>query len=114
MEVRAGLRVRRVGDRVETARFLADLYGWWQKPWEGHTSHLALHLEQPDVALFTKPPLLRMVAAELPGVGFKKSKAVCQKFRSVTEMVNASKDQWAEIDGIGETLAGRIYDALRR
>lgn len=51
MEIRANIRVRRVGDRVETARMVADLYGWWQKDWSDHTSHLALHDERPDVAL---------------------------------------------------------------
>jgi ERCC4-type nuclease len=113
MESCAGVRVRRTTDRVETARCLADLYGWWAKPFHDHKAHLALHTDAPDVALFSRPSFARMVAAQLPGVGFKKSQAVVQKFGTVVEMVNAEESEWATIDGIGETLANRIFNALR-
>jgi ERCC4-type nuclease len=114
MEVCANIRFRRTTDRVETARFLADLHGWFGKPFTDHKAHLALHDEAPDYAQFAKPSLARMVAAQLPGVGYKKSLAVVQKFGTVAQMVVANEDEWAEIDGIGEVLAKRIWEAIRK
>ncbi len=113
MEIIAGLRFRRTTDRVETARFLADLHGWYAKNWVDHHAHLALHQENVDVAQFRKPSLARMVAAQLPGVGFKKSQAVVDNFHTVNGMMEASVEDWAAVDGIGKVLARRIYDAIR-
>lgn len=113
MEVFGNLRVRRTGDRVETARGLADLYGWWTaKAFAEHKSHLAVHEERPDVALFVRPTTARMIAMQLPGVGFSKSQAVVAKFGTVERMVHATIKEWAEVDGIGGTMADRIYRAL--
>lgn len=114
MEVMANIRVRRVGDRVETARFVADLYGWWSKGWTDHKSHLALHEDRSDFAQFAKPPLVRVVASQLPGVGFKKSADVAKRFPTVHALVHATEAEWAEIEGIGKTMAARIYVAIRQ
>jgi ERCC4-type nuclease len=115
MEICAGIKCRRTADRQETARFLADCYGWWTKDFHDHHAHLALHQDQgrPDAALFARPSVARMVAAQLPGIGYKKSAAVVKKFETVLEMVNANENTWAEIDGIGATMAERIVRALR-
>lgn len=113
MEQMGGVNIRRTGDRVETARCIANLYSWWTaKDYSEHRSHLALHGEVPDVALFVRPTIARMVASQLPGVGFKKSQTVSARFRTVEEMVNAKERDWATIDGIGPTMAARIYKAL--
>lgn len=113
MENCAGLRVRRTVDRVETARFIADSYGWWSKEWSEHKSHLAFDESGPDAALLVRPSLLRRIAAQLPGVGFGKSGAVASKFRDVEHMVQAGVGEWQEIDGIGEVLAKKCWGALR-
>lgn len=117
MEVMAGVHVRRTGNRIETAKFLADVHGWWQKEFADHKSHLAIHTQGPgtgDAALFTKASLPRMVAAQLPGIGWKKSQAVVKKFGTVAKMVVADQVEWTEIEGIGEVLAERIWTALRK
>lgn len=113
MEVCAGIRVRRTADRVETARFLADLHGWFGKSYNDHHAHLALHDERPDRALFAKPSLARMVASQLPGIGFKKSQDVVKKFGTVVAMAEALQQEWETIPGIGEGIAKRVYDAIR-
>lgn len=115
MEVCAGLRCRRTTDRVETARVLADLHRWFAKPYADHKAHLALHQPggAPDVALFARPSLARIVSAQLPGIGFKKSAEVVRKFGTVAAMVNAEQREWEEIPGIGEGIAKRVYDAIR-
>lgn len=112
MEIMAGLRVRRTGDRVETARVIADLFSWWSKQWGDHKSHVALHQNTP-VAVFFKPTLARMVAAQLPGVGFTKSREVAARFHTVESMMEATLKEWTQVEGIGPVLAKRIYDAIR-
>ena len=113
MEVCANVRFRRTTDRVETARFLADLHGWFGKEYADHKAHLALHDEAPDVALFSRPSLARMVAAQLPGIGFKKSQDVVKKFGTVERMIRATVEEWEQVPGIGEGIARKVYDAIR-
>lgn len=115
MEVFGNIRVRRTGDRTETARGLADLYTWWTaKDYSEHKSHLALHSERPDVALFSRPSLVRTVAAQLPGVGWKKSQAVARRFRTVEAMVCADPADWEALDGIGKVMADRIWRSIHQ
>ena len=114
MENCAAVRVKRTSDRVETARVLANLHNWYIKPYADHSAHLAIHSEAPDSSLFTRPSVARMVAAQLPGIGFKKSLSVVKKFGTVEGMINATVDDWAEVEGIGDTLAERVFAALRK
>jgi ERCC4-type nuclease len=114
LEVKAGVRVRRTYSREETARVVADLYGWWNdKAWDKHRSHLALH-RGPDTAFLVPPPLRRRIAAELPGVGHDRSEAVAAAFGSTLEMINADVKTWLGVKGIGKTLASRITEAIGR
>lgn len=113
MEVCAGVKVRRTMDRAETARALVDLAGWFSKPWDQHHAHLAFDDSGPDVALLVKPGLVRRVAAQLKGIGWGKSQAVAQRFRTVEEMVAATPAIWQSIPGIGNKLAWECYNALR-
>jgi ERCC4-type nuclease len=114
MEVLAGVRVRRTGDRYETARFVADLYGWWQKEWSDHKSHHAIHDDWGSVVPLTKPNLARRFAAQLPGIGYEKSGWIVKSFPSVQAMVGAAEKEWVAVPGIGKTLAKRIWDAIRQ
>lgn len=114
IELRGGLHVRQTYDELETARFVAALAHWWTaKEWAEHKSHLALY-QPPDQSLFVKPSLVRRIAAELPGVGFDKSKAVERYFPTAFELIAADEREWLKIDGIGKTLAARIVGALHR
>ena len=114
IETKTPVRVRRTGGRVETARFCADLYSWWtHKEWDQHRSHLAFDEPLPDRMLLYRPNLVRRVAKELEGIAWGKSGAVAKKFKSVEEMVYAEEKEWREVEGIGKTLAHRIYESLR-
>lgn len=112
MEIKAGVRFRRTGDRWETARVIADLYWWWTRGWDEHKSHLAMHQTAPDALLLRKPGLLRKVAAQLPGVGWTRSQDVDRHFKSVREMACASPREWVKVPGIGKVLADRLFKAL--
>lgn len=112
MEVKAGVHVRRSGSRIETAKILADLALWWEKPFNSHKSHLALHVVRPDAAILTPITVGRKIASQLPGVGWQRSAEIVKSFRTAREMVDATPEDWATVDGIGKTTAKRIWEAL--
>lgn len=112
LEMRGGMHVRRTTSRTETARFIADLSLWWSKPWEGHKAHLSMHQVAPDEGILAAVSTVRKIAAQLPGIGWQRSRAVEERFPTVLEMVTASESEWASVDGIGKTMARRITDAI--
>jgi ERCC4-type nuclease len=113
--VRGGVHVAWTAGRHETARWLAALDSWWLKSWDEHKGHLAIHRKAGTRPRELVPPsLLRRVAAELPGIGWERSARVAGHFTSVREMVEASEEQWQQIDGVGKKLAASIRRALER
>lgn len=115
LEVRAGQYVMMTGSRERTAALLVDLAAWWAKPWAQHSAHLAFEpkLWLKDSALLIRPGFASQVAKELPGVGWEKSKAVVERFKTVQRMVEATEEEWRQVPGIGPTLASRIWRAWR-
>lgn len=107
LELKGGLRVKRTSTEDETARALYNLYRWTQN-WDGHRSHLALNRAGRDAAIFTKPTLVRRVAAELPGIGFDKSGMIAGHFSTVRAMVDAPEKDWTKLPGIGKKMAKSI------
>jgi NAD-dependent DNA ligase len=62
--------------------------------------------------MLRKPTLVRRIAAELPLIGWGKSKAVEEYFPSVVQMVTASEKEWREIPGIGVGIAKGVVEEL--
>lgn len=109
----ANIKVIRTVNELETVQMILSLASWWAKDWTEHHSLHAFNESRPDAALLYKPPLRRRIAAELPSIGWTRSKAVADRFPTTRDMVNASVDQWSEIDGIGIGIASKVHDALR-
>jgi ERCC4-type nuclease len=103
--------VLRSSSREETIQQIACTYQWWQREYDSHQSTEGIKL-QSQLSL-TRVSLLRKIASEIPGIGFTKSAAVEKAFISVSHMLNADVETWAEIPGIGERLATRIWTDLR-
>jgi ERCC4-type nuclease len=103
---------KRSRDRNESANQLTNLFHCWTKNYAEHSSLFAFDKSQLP-PLLVEPSLVRLVAAQLPGIGWKRSETVCKRFSSVYEMVTAGEDVWMEIPGIGKTLAKRLYQTLR-
>ena len=61
----------------------------------------------------TNPSLLRRVAKELPGIGWERSLLVESHWKSIRDMVNATPEEWTQIDGIGKGISKRIDEVLR-
>lgn len=110
--VKTGVMVFYSGTKRETVQVVSMLHGWWSnKSWDEHTAHLGLvkqHKSTDGAVELVKAPLLRRVAAELPGIGWQKSREVAKHFGSVLEMSLATEREWRQIPGIGKILAERI------
>lgn len=118
IQTKAGVKVHVSSDWGEATIFISTLYSWWtNKEWEQHRAHLAINSSGDDRfrdrALLVRPTLLRLVAKELPGIGFDKSAAVAAVFGSVEALVSASEVELALVPGVGKKLAQQIWHSLR-
>ena len=112
LELRTSVKWRSTVSRRSTASFLAHLHHWWtSKEWDDHRSHLSLY-QGGDAACLSKASLVRRVACQLPGIGWKKSGLVAAKFKSVKILANATEDEWKSIEGIGKKLSRKIVSDI--
>lgn len=112
-----GVIVRTTRNMTETCRMIENLERWWNKEWDKHRSHLAMHKRPMGMAavLTTSPPsLLRRIAAELPHIGVDRSRLVERHFRSVVHMINAEEEEWMEVEGVGKVTAREVVEAVRK
>ena len=110
--------------QTHTARVLADMYWHYQAKWSDHKSLQALNQAHTvseggngTRSRFTfdfdhSPSILRMVASQLPHIGYKKSAEVEKVFSTVYDMCMASLKDWCKIPGIGKTIARQIHAAI--
>lgn len=115
MSIKGGIRIEHASSRTDTARIVTSLYRWWtDKSFDEHRSHLAADQSHcPDAALLVRPSLVRMVAKELPGIGWEKAGEVAKKFPTVVDLAVAEEEDWTDIPGIGPTTAKKAVSALR-
>jgi ERCC4-type nuclease len=113
MENRYNIRVRRTFDKRETALLISNIHHWWtDKAFEEHKAGQGFDYSGEPILL--PASLLRRMAAQLPGIGWKRAQAVEQFFGSVVDMVLAPSVAWRQIPGIGATVAGRVVEAMWR
>lgn len=105
----AGVIVKRSSDVYETVAIIKALWDNFQTPPNRHNSLHKIY-EQPnrEGVLLMRPGLVRRIAKELTNVGWERSRAVAEKFKSVRELVDASPKDWQEIDGIGKRTAEKV------
>ncbi len=108
-----GVHVRRTSTQRETLSCIRTLYQWWQKAWEHHSSHKVLYTPLPQHSLLVRPSVLRRVAAQLPMIGYDRSREVERKFGTVYAMANADEKAWREVPGIGKAIAAKVVRAIR-
>lgn len=111
IQVIAGVQLVRSSSPRETVMYLLSLEHWWNKEWNRHRSHFMLHRgrKSSNSAVDLHPPtLVRKVAAELPLIGWEKSRAVADHFNSVADMIMATEQEWKKVPGIGKTIARQV------
>jgi ERCC4-type nuclease len=114
----AGVRVVRTRSTEQTARTIWNvLYAFWDKPYADHRSLQGVYQPAAPLELTSeKDPDLkvaRLVACQLPGIGWGRSKSVVETFGSIEAMTGASVEAWAGVPGIGKTIATECYRIIR-
>lgn len=107
-----GIIVKRSRDVHETVSIIKALWDNFQTPPSEHQSLHSIFKRPIGVVSLVMPSLVRRVASELDGIGWTRSKAVSEKFRSVRELANADVSEWREVDGIGKKTAERVVEQL--
>jgi ERCC4-type nuclease len=105
-----GARLERTADIGATASLIMALHVWWNR--EDHRSMFVFAEHQGTGAALSRPTFTRRAAALLPHIGWEKSKAVEEKFGTVSNMVNAPESAWLEIDGVGKKITAEARKAL--
>lgn len=115
----SGLRVRYTRTPEQTARVIfKELYEFWQKDYDKHTSIPANVLYSPPLFTLRQEDeatsrIRRVCLALKAGVGAGRSKDVAEHFGSVIAMVNAGPEAWEGIAGVGKKTAGDVQEAVR-
>lgn len=111
LQVICGVMVIQTSNQWETGKWLDSVYGWWQKGWEDHKSHL--QWQKPKTfANLRKPNLVTRMAAQLDGVGWDKARKIGEAFSDPLDLVTATEAELKAIDGIGKKLAQTIIKQL--
>ncbi len=119
MHVKTRLLSGRTVSPEETVAWLASLYRWYQKPYKKHKSAYVVDETKPDGVLLTKDSYERRVLAQLPGVGWERSKHVEAFMRaeglSLTDLFAQPVRVWREALHFkeGRTIARTIVTLLR-
>lgn len=104
-----GVYVTQTPNLLSTGVAIASIYSWWQKEYSSHGQAVYVHSQDLTRKLFLPTPVQK-TAATFPGVGAEKLVAVANRFKSIREMVNATPQEWQEIEGIGKKTAERIVN----
>lgn len=113
LENMAGVRLRYTPSMRDTTQEVLALHSWWtNKEWEEHRAHIAIQYPPVDTIMFRKPSLMQYWAACLPGVGWKRSRAVERHFPSIIDMVLSDEKEWQKIEGIGKGVAKKVIEAI--
>ncbi len=106
-----GVRVLESPNLLSTAAQVASIYSWWTKDYSKHGASVTVH--QPDLSRKLMAPTPKQkVAAQFPGVGSDKLVSVEETFTSVRDMVNAPKEAWLKVKGVGEGTFKKIEEFL--
>jgi ERCC4-type nuclease len=104
-----GVRVWQTDGARETAAYVKWLHHWWNsKDMDEHRAHIAVNR---SIQIRQHTTAERIIAA-LPGIS-SKAPGVLKHFGSVRTAMNADAKEWAEVKGIGKTIAQRIVATVR-
>jgi ERCC4-type nuclease len=110
------LRVKRTQSLYETVAFVAAMASWGRKRWQDHGSFKVVDEARVGSSRevgFEEQSTKRSVAAQLPGVYWKRSAAAASHFPSIFQMIIAGEQKWRGVEGIGPKTAKRIVKAIR-
>lgn len=107
IQVMCGVVTVCTSNQWETAKWLDSIYGWWQKKWDKHKSHL--QWQKPVVhAHLSKPNLVTKVASQFDGIGWDKARSIGFQFDLLEDFLGATEKELCEVPGVGPKLARSI------
>lgn len=116
-----GISTKEVASVKAAASWIGGLAKWWERSWESHSTFQAFdntgqagvkHEVSLVPSMTENERLVAHVAAQLPGIGYKRAVTVAGRFNTVREMVGASEQEWLEIPGIGKVIAREVVKAM--
>ncbi len=113
LSVMANVMIVHTGSMRGTAQWLGANFAWWQKKWKAHKSHLQFH-DPPVCASLVKPNLVTKIASQLDGVGWDKARKIGKRFSNLREMMDAGREDWTAIEGIGKKTTEKIMCQLSK
>ncbi len=108
----SGVIVTQSNDLYHTAYNICEMYHYFQKKWNQHTSML----EVAKIAIPTlagKPSLARRWASEITDIGVVHGMAAESLFKTGHAMANSDESDWMSIPGIGAVTAKKIVKEIR-
>jgi ERCC4-type nuclease len=112
MAIQGGITVIHTETKKQSAARIKTLARWWAKSWDKHSSLKVFNEASRITAPLTKVSTRRLIAAQLPGVGWERSAAISRHFPTVLDMCLATPKDWEAIPGVGKKLAQSITEEL--
>lgn len=114
-----GVAVRTFDTLAAVAAWIGELASWSAKRTAAHKTFHTFNragapmggglIQMLDPAVKLRAEML----SRLPGVGFERAVAAAQHFPSVAAAVNATEEEWMEVEGIGAVIARAICESVR-
>jgi ERCC4-type nuclease len=103
----AGVAVLTSRDQEQTAYNVFEVFSYFQKKWEDHTSLLEMQkLNLPS--LNGKPSLVQRWAGEIQGIGVKHSQDATKMFKTAYDLAKSEEADWMGLPGVGAKTARSI------
>lgn len=104
-----GVQVITTHSTKQSVEAIVSVYRVLSKPPEGHRILDKFYSAPiPKVSLLGVPSLIERMAKELPGVEWKRSKAIAARFVTVRRMARATEEEWLDVPMIGRGILDRI------
>lgn len=109
----SGVNITQSGNLFHTAYNVAEMYHYFQKKWNSHTSLIEVQkLAIPS--LTGKPSLVRRWASELDNVGVVRSQDAERIFKSGFALAHADEMDWVKVPGVSVATAQKIVKEIRK
>jgi ERCC4-type nuclease len=110
LQLRGGLNPIRSRTRQDTLQEIAALYRTWtDRDLDQHKSHIAIY-QPPHLTPVSE---FRGFVSRFDGISLRKSLAVENHFKgSLKRAINASREEWQKIEGIGPTIAQHVVNVI--
>lgn len=120
----AGVATWRCHDAAEAAQWVGALWRYWDKPPAERGDGLRMFDKSrdggliPNVNMTAHQVAAARVLAKLPGVGYKRAVALVERAAalpgrvSTRDVLNQSREEWAEAEGVGKVIARTVDEFL--